>query len=449
LISLDSLRADHLAFYGYNRETAPTLSSLISRDDVILFKNAYTTTAWTHPAHASVFTGLYPSEHGVFDVNFEIDPQITLPAKLSTAGYDTIAFLNNGWLTRSNITDGFNERVDIFEMDTPSNVITRNLNRLEMLLSLTDSGAKQTIANFERRHSTLSQPFFAFFHFMEPHYLYDPVRPHHRSYTTQSTIHLLLKQREVYTQRGKFYDGQVSINDSHMEGFVDLYDGEIEYIDSQLEKLFSLLKAESMFDDTMIIVFGDHGELFGRNGLIGHHFSLANELLHVPLLVKWPEEYRPIAESQVESYVEISDLFGTILATAGLGNECPDARTLETKASTDTHTIYAEYRTPQSLINKFEDQTSDGSFPSHLNTDIKAFRRENYKLVIESGEKKLYDVKSDPDETNDISDERSDLVSDLYEKLNKREGENYQSSDGSAVNFSDAVKEQLQNLGYI
>ena len=448
MISLDSLRADHLPFFGYNRETTPNLQSLLSNKNTTLFKNAYTTTAWTHPSHASVFTGLYPREHGVFDGNHEVDPQITLPAKLSAAGYETVAYLNNGWLTKSGVTDGFNRRVNVFERDTPSNVVTKNLNRIKMLLSLTDAGAKQTIDYFEDDQPSLSQPFFTFFHFMEPHYIYNSVRPYHRSYSTQSTMRLLLKQREVYTQRGKFYDGQIPLQDSQLDGFVDLYDGEIRYIDSKIEKLFSLLKLENDFDDTMIVIFGDHGELFGEGDLIGHHFSLSDKLLHIPLVIKWPKGYRPISDSEVDSFVELSDLFGTILSVSRHEDEGPDTRMLEAKVNSDNRTAYAEYRTPQSLVDKFNDQINDSSFPSYLKTNIKVFRRGKYKLVVESGDTKLYNMKSDPDETNNLSDELPDVVSGLSEQLIEREGDNHPSSDGSA-NFSDNVKEQLERLGYI
>ncbi len=449
LISLDSLRADHLSINGYPRTTSPTLSEILQDERSTFFENCFTTTAWTLPAHASVFTGLYPSEHGVFDGDLKIDPEITFPQKLTDAGYQTEAFLNNGWLTKSGVTDGFNERTNIFEMDTPSNIVTKNLNRINMLLSRTDDGAKKTIANFKRRYSTVSQPFFAFLHLMEPHYLYNPVRPYHRSYNTQSTMRLLLKQRNIYTQRGKYYDGQVTVKESDLDGFVDLYDGEIKYVDAQLKNLMSILKTMGEFKNTMVVIFGDHGELFGEDGLIGHHFSLADTLLHVPLLVKWPQRYHPITESRVSSYVELSDLFGTILKAAGLDDAVNNERTLKSKCADNSKTAYAEYKAPASLVESFKTQTRDGTFPAHLRTNIKALRHGKYKLTVTDEEIALFNIESDPNEGTDVSREKPDVVTDLRERMNDYIGNGQTKASNSTTAFSEDVEKQLKDLGYI
>lgn len=450
LISLDSLRADHLPFYGYSRETAPELASLLNNEKTTLFENAYSTTAWTLPSHASVFTGLHPSEHGIFDETNEIDSRATLPAYLSRTGYDTMAFVNNGWLTRGGITDAFQTRVNIFETVTPSNVFRRNVNRLQMLLSLTDSGATRTLQEFDRRYSELAQPYFVFFHFMEPHYLYNPVRPYNQFYNQRSTIRLLLKQRAIYRHRGKYYDNRIPLHDNHLEGFTDLYDGEINYIDEKLSDLFEHLRSVDDFDDSLIVIFGDHGELFGEDDLIGHHFSLSDSLLHVPLLVKWPSETQLIADSRVSAFVELSDLFKTILELTGLENDTvPEGRTLMRKHEVNCRTAYAEYETPNSLIETFKAQTSDGAFPDHLDTAIRALRKGRYKLVITEDELKLYNLDSQAGEQTDISSSEPDILTNMKEMLDGHTKDVEVKTRTSSEAFSADVKEQLQKLGYL
>ncbi len=131
LLTLDSLRADHLPTYGYSRSTSPTLTEFGNRSDVTVFQNAFATTAWTLPSHTSLFTGLSTVRHGLYDEGLRINPEHTLAANLSKADYDTIALLNNGWLANGGVTDAFNETVDIFDMDVPSGFVEQNLNRLE------------------------------------------------------------------------------------------------------------------------------------------------------------------------------------------------------------------------------------------------------------------------------------------------------------------------------
>lgn len=450
LVSLDSLRADHLPFYGYSRRTSPELTALLDNENTTLFENAYSTTAWTLPSHGSVFTGLYPSEHGVFDGSDEIDPEATLPAHLSDAGYETTALVNNGWLTSSGITEAFDTRTNIFEKTTPSNILERNLNRVKMLLSVTDSGAELTLEEFSRQYSDLSHPYFAFLHFMEPHYIYNPVRPHHQSYNQESTIRLLFEQRTIYRNRGAYYDGQTSLSEDTLECLKDLYDGEIRYLDKKLAELFEYLRERGDFGDSLIIIFGDHGELFGENNLIGHHFSLSDSLLRIPLIVKWPDQVQPITDSQVSAIVELSDLFKTILNVCSVKEETvPEERTLTKKYETNHSAAYAEYVTPNSLIESFKAQTSDGTMPDHLETNIRSLRRDNFKLVLAGDQTKLYDLESSEGEGHDVSTSSQSTVDEMEEEIKNYTGNIELNSSTSSAEFSNGVKKQLESLGYI
>ncbi|GGK75012.1 sulfatase-like hydrolase/transferase [Haloarcula sebkhae] len=458
LLSLDSLRADHLPTYGYTRNTAPTLSDLADRTDVTVFENAFATTAWTLPSHSSMFTGLPTVQHGVYDQGLRIDPEYTLAAKLSMAGYDTAAFLNNGWLTNAGVTDAFNHRFDIFDMEEPSSTIGRNINRLKELFSMQDSGVSKSIQRFDDWvESTMpasagdrDTPFFAFFHLMEPHYIYNAMRPYHKQYIDQSVIRLLMKQREIYTERGRYFAGETSISDRQMEGLVDLYDSEIKYLDTKLAELFDLLMRRNLFDNSLIIIVGDHGELFGERDLIGHHFSLSEELLHVPMFVKWPEGTNALGANRSSAFVSLTDVFKTVtnMSNSNIPSKY-NRSSLEEQHMQDNRRVFAHYQTPDSMLDSFRKQIDNQfDFDDEYDTSISVVRDGSEKLVLTSDDVRYYDLDSDGGETNDQSGTHANRVNELRSALN-----DHLAADALAVDtgdeFSDGVQEQLESLGYI
>ncbi|GAB3319801.1 sulfatase [Haloplanus salinarum] len=455
LLSLDSLRADHLPTAGYARDTAPALTEFADRSDVTVFENAFATTAWTLPSHTSLFTGLPTIRHGLYDKGLRIDPEHTLAAHLSNAGYDTVAFLNNGWLTNGGVTDAFDEVIEIFNQDISSGFVERNLNRLEMLFSMQDSGADDSIRRFRKRldgpsGSRDESPFFAFFHLMEPHYLYNPRRPYHKQYVGQSVMRLLIKQREIYTQRGKYFAGETSISPKQMRGFVDLYDSEIRYLDDRISTLFDDLRRADEFDNSLIVVVGDHGELFGEHDLIGHHFSLADELLHVPLFVKWPHGTNPLAATRSNASVSLSNVFKTVLDVAGVEPSTDfDRVSLQEQHANDNRRIFAHYRAPESMLESFRDQVARPfSYDDEYDTELSLVRDGTDTLVVAGDDVRLYDLSTDAGETNDLSDDRPERVAELRTVLDEHLSQEplaTQSTDG----FSEGVQQQLEDLGYI
>ncbi|OYR42848.1 sulfatase [Halorubrum sp. Hd13] len=458
LLTLDSLRADHLPTYGYSRSTSPALTEFGNRSDVTVFENAFATTAWTLPSHTSLFTGLSTVRHGLYDKGLRIDPEHTLAAELSKAGYDTTAFLTNGWLTNGGVTDAFDEVVEIFNTDVSPGFVERNLNRLEMILSMQDDGADDSVRSFREwiqtdRNATVSpeaSPFFAFFHLMEPHYLYNPMRPYHKEYVDQSVIPLLVKQREVYTQRGKYFAGNTSISPKQMRGFVDLYDSEIQYLDNKLAELFDRLKRVGEFKNSLIVILGDHGELFGEYDLIGHHFSLSDDLLRVPLFVKWPNESNPLATNRSEAFVSLSNIFKTVADIANIepSNEF-DRVSLQEQHANNNQRIFAHYRTPESMLESFREQVNQSfSYHNECDTRLSVVRDGSDKLVISDDDVRLYNLDTKEGETKDRSDDRPDRTSELRAILDEHLSQEPLATQ-STTDFSEGVQEQLEDLGYI
>jgi arylsulfatase A-like enzyme len=394
----------------------------------------------------------------VYDKGLRINSEHTLAAYLSTAGYDTAAFLNNGWLTKGGITEAFDDCYNLFNLDQPTGTVGRNLNRLKMLLSMQDSGAEESIQCFRewvnQKEPSIGQccnvPFFAFFHLMEPHYLYNPMRPYHKRYVDQSVMQLLVKQRQIYTKRGRYLAGETSISERQMNGFVDLYDSEIQYLDSKIQDLFDILRKRNLFDKSLIILVGDHGELFGEQGLIGHHFSLAEEILRVPLIVKWPDEMNPIEADHSEAFVSLADVFNTIIGFSSVEPSSEyDRKSLEEQHSYDNRQVFAHYRTPDSMLDSFREQTSNQfNFNSEYDTMISVIREGSEKLVVSQNGIHYYDLDASKGETKDRSSTNEDRVAELQSLLDNHLAVDSLAED-SEDGFSGDVEEQLESLGYI
>lgn len=280
MISIDTLRADHLSCYGYQRST-PNLDALAK--DSVLFENTISQAPWTTASHMSLFTSLYPSVHRVsHEALSEI--QTTLPLLLQKRGYQTAAFVEAAALDPS---FGFDRGFD--EYHRKSNDSSARANN-ERVLEWLD-------------HRNTNQPFFVFIHYYDVHRKYEPPAPYNQIYspTTQVVDHLITgpygRRRALTLQQ--IYD------------IVALYDGEIRYVDDQLRIFFQNLKKRGLYRDSIIVVISDHGEGFLDHSLMDHGNSLYQELLHVPFFLKLPKNQYGGKRIAVPS--RLIDVFPTVL----------------------------------------------------------------------------------------------------------------------------------------
>lgn len=337
LITLDTTRPDHLSVYGYARDTTPRLEAL-SRDAVV-FDRAWSTSSWTLPAHASLFTGLYPATHGArFD--FEGDAVLGTRVKMPTAnfvragrlaeeratlaeilgarGYATGAFVAGPWLHRSfGLMQGFetvDDDVASFGGRPAQEITDRAIAWLEQLPE--------------------DEPFLLFVNYFDPH---APYRPE-VGYDTYP------RAREPEPPYGQLVaTGRVDA--ATRERLVDRYDGEIRYMDHHLGRLLDAVAARHGPSDTMVIVTADHGEAFGEGGRVGHTYWLSEELLRVPLIIRYPEARD--GGTRTDAPVQLVDILPTIVGELGL-EPIPDAQGVP---AGDRTTVYAElYREPTAIM---------------------------------------------------------------------------------------------------
>jgi arylsulfatase A-like enzyme/Flp pilus assembly protein TadD len=270
LISIDTLRADHLPAYGYQGVETPALDAL--RRDGILFERAYATTPLTFPSHATLLTGVLPARHGVRDnVGYKLDAgkieggeMPFLPAILKKGGYATggavSAYVLQG---KTGLATGFDFYEDSIEFRTNTG-----------LGGLQRPGSETLKVSREWLRSVKDKPFFFFFHIYEPHTPYAPPEPYASRYAAK-------------------------------------YDGEIAMADHIVGELIDELKALGVYDRAVVVLLSDHGEGLNDHGEEEHGVLLYNEAIHVPLIVKLPEAQR--AGATTARPVELLDVAPTLL----------------------------------------------------------------------------------------------------------------------------------------
>jgi arylsulfatase A-like enzyme len=282
LISIDTLRRDHVSLYGYPRRTMPGLEALARK--AVVFDDAVSTSSWTLPAHASLLTSTYPGVHGATGSSVGLSPQLpTLASALRASGFFTQAMVTHLYLSRE---FGFGEGFDRHRYLPET--------RAE---ELTD----QAIRFLESR---ADRDFFLFLHYYDPHWHYDPPAPYDTAFDSGYSG----KATGVWWEFKELDPSTIEPRDlRHIEA---LYDGEILYTDRQLERLFQEMKRLGVFDEALIVVTADHGEEFLDHGRWEHQKTLYDEQLRIPLLLKLPRTERA---RRVSEQVSLLDVAPTIL----------------------------------------------------------------------------------------------------------------------------------------
>ena len=313
LISIDTLRADALGLYGYERETSPFLDQLGAHG--VVFDRHYSNSNTTLPSHASMLTGLFVPAHGVRDGGTDDtrhaipDGAVTLAERFQEAGYRTIGLTSNaGWLTPA---FGFDQGFDVFETswrDAPVSI--------DAYLDWMD--AEQP----ERS--------FAFLHFFDVHsdhqvaegtLPYEADEPYARRFAGEPPEGFTGCGRVAQGRCGSEYliavnEGAEPLPQEHLEYLRGLYDAGIRQLDDQLRGLFGALRERGILEDTLVVVTADHGESFLEHGTLLHS-THHDEVARVPLIIVPPAEL-DVPPRRVEFRTQSVDVAPTILELAGL-----------------------------------------------------------------------------------------------------------------------------------
>src|SRR5450631_2561474 len=404
LITVDTLRADHVACYGAQSVKTPTLDGLAN--DGVVFERAVSQVPLTWPSHAVILTGTYPFQNGVQDFSGQpLAPQFRSVAQaLKQAGYATGAVVSAFVLDRSwGLARGFDFYDDAFSAETFE----------KKDAGLVDRRAGESVAHaITWLKKTPQRPFFLWLHLYDPHSPYDPPEPYRSEYR------------------------------SH------LYDGEIAYADHELGSLMTWLKQNHLYDSSLIVALSDHGESLGEHGEDEHGFFIYNATVHVPLIVK-PPKGSGIVRGRRPEPVETTAVAPTLLQLAGV------------KDSFDS--IYAQFQSRALLGPSYMGLAKQTGYlgpkdPAYSETlypfssfgwsPLHALESERFHF-IEAPKPELYDLETDPGETRNIASQQPAAVAVLQEKMQALLAHNpFTRHDAGAGNLSPDAQEKLRALGY-
>jgi arylsulfatase A-like enzyme len=323
LVVMDTVRADHLSAYGYERPTTPNLDRIARQG--VLFEQAIAPSSWTLPSHASLFTGRFVHEHRADSESPQLGPEYsTLAELLKSRGFLTTAIsANTGWATSTaGLARGFIHFEDYFESTADDvartvlgrEVVDRVLSRLGQRGQFGRKRGNEVTASFAQwldHHG--ERRFFAFLNYMDAHGPYVSPAPYQtrfmsdrqRSFESRYSFKLPSLARDAGP-------GEQSL-------FTAAYDGALASLDFEIGRLFEELHKRGRLDQTLVVIVADHGEALGDHGFYIHGHSLYLDQIHVPLIVRWPG--RVPAGVRIVDPVSTIDVAATILAFAGFGNQ--------------------------------------------------------------------------------------------------------------------------------
>ena len=415
LVVVDTLRADHLGLYGYERPTSPTLDTWAAEGRV--FENAFAPAPWTLPSFASIYTGRWPLIHqggragartpdgdGTYLAPVERVPMVA--EHLQAAGVVTMATVTNQFLAPAyGLARGF----DVYDVDTEE-----------------ENGLYRPAAEMVRRALALvdqadGQPFFLVVHLMDPHQSYGASPPFRGTWTGDIGSDFTLP---IANLNGRRLEDLLPADRAFV---IAAYDEEIAYVDAQLGVLRNGLADRGVLETSLVIFTADHGEELFDHGRNDHGHALWQELLHVPLVV-WGPGIEPGREPTPVSLVDIAP---TVLDGMGVASTMPfDGvslwSTLVAGKSLPSRPLFAEglhHGLPQSAVVRWPQ-----------------------KMIVHhaEGNRDVYDLAEDPHERDNLAGEARALVADLC-----RHQQTGEESDRAPVTPNQDILERLRSLGYL
>lgn len=419
LITLDTLRADHLPSYGYERHTGPNIDRLA--EGGALFESAFSTSSWTLPAHASMFTGRLPSEHKA-DWTEPLDGRYpTLAEALAAQGYRTGAFsANTSYVAPEwGLARGFS-RFEAYGNSIVADAATTIYGKklavnLLPRLGYNDIPGRKRASEVNRQlldwlSQSDSQPFFAFLNYFDLHDPYLTVAPYETQFSEKVTRGELIN---FQFQAGSFRRKPV-LTPEEIQTEIDSYDGCLAYLDAQLGELLAELARRGMDKNTLVVVTSDHGEAFGNHDLFGHGNSLYVETLHVPLIFYWPGKISPGARhSQI---VSLDQIPSTVM---GLMDES-SSMSFPGESLAGLLTGKSDKITADAVVSEVSPGRFKASAPNYPSTGggLKSVLTGEWHLIIcESGRTELYRWRNDRQEADNRADEPE--AHDIIEQLKR------------------------------
>lgn len=380
IVTIDTLRRDHLGCYGYLRDTSPHLDALAERS--LVFEACSAPIAQTLPTHTSLFTGLYPLEHGI-EANLDQAGGIYVPSPairtfaevVGAAGYRTAAFVSAEPVKREGgLAAGFGTWVE------PESKSVRGDVTIDKALRWLGEEA--------------TEPFFLWIHLFDPHLPYEPPPPYDTMFEADEGLDRYLAERRIPDEfrRTRGGSGMADTRTEH-----DRYDGEIRFTDDQLGRVFGRLDELGLWKRTAVVVTSDHGEGMAQHFTMGHG-AIWREQLDVPLIVWVPGQ----APRRIAEPLSSHDVLPTTLA---LLENVPAAAFLEQSTGRDV------------LAGDYAPRPIYGQLPASHKTMARSITLDGWRLIEGLDPDRLYNLTEDPFELENLAGRHPEKVRELSERL--------------------------------
>jgi arylsulfatase A-like enzyme len=443
VVLVDTLRRDHLSAFGYERKTSPALEDFAA--DCLRFSDASSGGSRTVPSVATLFSGVYPSTHGLSTQQHTLNSRLwTLAELYQRAGYRTSAFVGNGTM-RPDM--GFARGFDAYMPRPLPRLLARRKTAIELILLRLvryDRGPRvDTLVPAALRwlDQPSDRPSFLYLHLMEPHSTYAPPAEYAQHFLTSwperdmSRPPRLRDDADAPWRTWEELDEPVKLSAEETQAMQALYDGEILWVDHWLGRFFRGLKERGMYDESIILFLSDHGEEFGEHQGWFHGRSLYQEIVGMPLLLKLIEA---AASGPCELSVDTVDLLPTLCGLCGI--EAPD------------------YVQGQDYSARLSDSSIEPvRFFVEEPPNLYALRSGPWKLIErrrgDQRSARLFDLRVDPEELADLGAASPDTLAQLTETLHQlitgfeAARADLGAAEGSAV--SPDTRELLRSLGYV
>ena len=411
LIVVDTLRADHVGCYGYERDTTPNLDALAA--DAVRYARTFSHAPWTTPAVGALFTSQLPSTLGIRSVQSPLPAEgTTLAELLQGHGFETGAFVSHSFVSSK---WGFARGFDSFD---ESNI----RGHFAVTSPAISDGAIEWL---DDRAAQPKEPFFLFLHYFDPHFAYVAHEefPFGRDPDYEGPVHGgILPER--------FNDHPAELEPEDLRELIRLYDAEIAVTDRAIGRVLDRLRSLGLYDSTIIVVAADHGEEFLDHDQLGHTKTLFDEVVRVPLIVRVPG----VDPAVVDAPVALVDVYPTLATQLGIetpadlvGQPLPTSPTGDPAAA------------PRAIF-----------LETARIKNMRAVVEDGYKLLLDrdSGRAWLFNLATDPQERIDLSGRERERTAQLRRRLEQWPGEVPRATTPD-VELSDEERERLKALGYL